>query len=383
MHLHDERAAPSGLDPERRLLLGLSRVRLDETDVDAALRLIRGGSVRWGVFLERAAQHKVLPLVGRHLLEHHLARGDTADGMQAVPSAWIYPAVLAGNRERNRALAGEAEAVTRALERRGVAHALQKGLAVAESLYGDIGARRVTDVDLLVARGDADATDAALRELGYVRGTIAWEGDRLVPSPDPAGAAGTLPYLRPGPRPDLPVLRIDLAHSVFADEPDEEARTREVLGRSRPSVVDGRPLSRLDPADELLDLCVHLHAEATRPPFAAPGVAMHIGKFVDVTASAGALDGAGWDDVLERTAETRRRRIVHHALHFADAFHPGSVPPHVLDATRPADTSSLDVYRTADRADATWSIPFPERLFAAAPVAQATAGRPASVGVGA
>jgi hypothetical protein len=386
MEPHDERAEPSGMDPEGRLLLRLSRVRLDPADVDEAMRLIRGGSVRWGVFLERAAQHHLLPLVGRHLVEHHLSRGDTADGMQGFPFALVHPAVLVGNRERNRALAGEAEAVTRELERRGIPHALQKGLAVAASIYGDVGARRVTDIDLLVARGDAGAADAALRELGYARGTIAWEGDRLVPSPPapgPAETADALPYLRSGQRPDLPVIRIDLAHAVFADDPDEEASTTEMLSRSRPSVVDGRRLPRLDPADELLDLCVHLHAEATRPPFVAPGVAMHIGKFLDVAASAAALDDAGWGDVLERTGETRRRRIIHHALHLADAFHPGSVPRHVLDATRPDDTSHLDGYRTADGVDATWAVPFPERLFAAAPAAPASAGRPEGIGGGA
>jgi len=56
--------------------------------------------------------------------------------------------------------------VSEALARDGIEHIPVKGVEVARSLYPDPGWREITDVDLLVRRGDLPRADALLREAG-------------------------------------------------------------------------------------------------------------------------------------------------------------------------------------------------------------------------
>jgi hypothetical protein len=368
----DERAATGGLDPEARLLLLLARLRLGEEDAERVRSLIEEGRMRWGAFLELAARHKVLPLVARHIAEHGLNRSDTGDGTQGIPFGWIHPVLLMGNRDRNRALAAEALLVTRALDRHGVPHAMRKGLVVAAALYGDVGARRITDIDVLLARDDAPAADAALRGLGYVQGRIAPDGGRVEPfSPEELlrSRAGDeqLPYVRLGARPDLPVISVDLGHALVPERVAGRDTTAEVLARARRTPVDGAPLPRLDPADELRDLCAQLHEAATDPLVAGHGVDLPLIKFLDVAVAAAALEDDAWDTAVGRAAADGQRDVLSYALSSAEALQPGSVPARVLDAVRPADASVLDEYGAAAGRPMRWLVPFPERLFAEGP----------------
>jgi hypothetical protein len=379
MSSSDERTASSGPDLEARLLLLLSRIRLEPEHVARARALIDEGTVRWGVFLERAARHKVLPLVGRHIAEHGLSRGDTGDGTQGIPFAWVYPTVLVGNRDRNHALADEALLVSRAFERHGLAHAMRKGLVVAQALYGDIGARRISDIDFLIARDDAPAADAALQDLGYVQGKITREGDRIERFSRATqifwrtNLTNQLPYVKLGARPDLPVVNIDLCHALFQKDVADGDTTPEVLARAGRTPLGGGSMPRLEPVDELLDLCAHLHKEATGLLFVEQGVDLQISKFLDVSASASALGADAWDTVLGRVATSGQRRVIHYSLSFAEALYPGSVPPRVLDALRPGDLSHLDEYGAADGSPTRWDIPFPDRLFAEGPAGPSAA----------
>ena len=363
----DSPSTTNELDAEARLLLCLAKARVGSTEIDQA-RAIIGDGLRWGVFLERAARHKVLPLVGRHIAEHGLSRGETGDGTQGIPFAWIYPTVYAGNRERNRALADEAMVVTRALERAGIAYAMRKGLALAETHYRDLGARRINDIDLLVARDNADAADTVLRELGFVQGKLAPTNDRIEPFSRATqifwrtNLTNQLPYVKLGARVDLPVVNIDLCHALFQKNVATGDDTATVLGRATTTALAGGIIRRLEPADEIIDLCAHLYKEATGLMFVEQGIDLQISKFLDVAVAAASLSDREWRLVTERTSP-EQQRVVFYALHHAGVLYPESVPETVLDGLRPENTDYLDVFGGNDGNPITWNVPFPERLF--------------------
>lgn len=115
----------------------------------------------WEAVVRDAIVHGVASFVYRWL------KRSGADG--AVPAA------LAARLERecfavaarNMLLAGELADILRAFARSEVPCAPLRGLALAERLYGDITARRMGDLDLLVRREDLAAVGAILRSLGF------------------------------------------------------------------------------------------------------------------------------------------------------------------------------------------------------------------------
>jgi hypothetical protein len=68
---------------------------------------------------------------------------------------------------RNLALAGELRSCLRALRAAGVTCATVRGIALLERVYGDIVARPMGDIDLLIQRSEIDAVRQALSRLGY------------------------------------------------------------------------------------------------------------------------------------------------------------------------------------------------------------------------
>lgn len=71
------------------------------------------------------------------------------------------------NAARNIGLIKRAEEAASALGREGVASIVLKGAALAEELYGDIGLRPSTDIDLLVRREDLPLAHETLIRTGY------------------------------------------------------------------------------------------------------------------------------------------------------------------------------------------------------------------------
>lgn len=69
---------------------------------------------------------------------------------------------------RNMGVAVQLGRVLDGLRARGVEVMVLKGVYLAESLYGDWGARTTSDIDLLAKRPDYPEIEAALKELGYV-----------------------------------------------------------------------------------------------------------------------------------------------------------------------------------------------------------------------
>jgi hypothetical protein len=122
------------------------------------------GRSRWP---SSADPNRVLMLAERHGMIPRLAR--TVGSLDRIPGS-LRAGVRAGaSRIATLNLARTAELVrlTSLLGGVGVPTLALKGPALAKVLYGDVGARRFSDLDLLVPPGDVPAAAEALRRAGY------------------------------------------------------------------------------------------------------------------------------------------------------------------------------------------------------------------------
>jgi hypothetical protein len=130
--------------------------------------------VDWEVILRMADQHRVLPLLQRHL--------------RALQPGSVPPAVLEQLQQRCRVfvranlhLVGQLLAILKLLERHGITAIPFKGAVLATAVYGNLSLRPPGDLDILVYRDDLRRAADVLAALGY-RPWSATEGEGTLPA---------------------------------------------------------------------------------------------------------------------------------------------------------------------------------------------------------
>ncbi len=127
----------------------------------AMLRPLVAGPGAWAAILDEAAAHGLTPWLYRWL--------DTSGARPSLPARLgdRLEREVFGVAARNMLLASELSAVLRACEDHRVPCAPVRGPALAEQLYGDITARPMGDLDVLVRKDDVPRVAAILRSLGF------------------------------------------------------------------------------------------------------------------------------------------------------------------------------------------------------------------------
>lgn len=134
------RAAVAGQDPDR--LRALS------------------AKVRWPVLLDLAERHGVNTLLYRAL--------STAENLAPAPDISVLAHLYQTNLHKTMLMARELIHLVDHLARHGIDVLPYKGLALAETVYGDMAQRQMGDIDLLIHSRDLVRLQGAVRELGYV-----------------------------------------------------------------------------------------------------------------------------------------------------------------------------------------------------------------------
>lgn len=146
---------------ERVLMLFLASRR----DAAAAEKLkeLVANDFPWADFIMLANQERVTPLVYKQALQFGLLPVPYAEQMRA-----IYLANLAENMRKLRDL----EEILSILNQAGIAAIVLKGGALGEIVYHNPGLRPMSDLDVLVRKGDLQAALRCLQESGWVNTTL-------------------------------------------------------------------------------------------------------------------------------------------------------------------------------------------------------------------
>ena len=367
---------PAGrLAPEDACLLACSRQEMRPPLVATVREGLAAGvsTFDWGHFLDQASRQRVIGLVAANLDRYGLVMTRDADSIPAIPSQhrWLLKAAYLANKARNTALMEELRVVLEGIADAGVKVVVRKGGYLTRLLYGDLGMRRLSDIDLLVEAGEpARAVGRCLEELGYEQGTASPNGRRVTPLSRrlhvhwAMNVSSLPPFVRPTSDPYVERFYVDVRTSLTDPTSGLDVPTRDLLSRAQTLRVDAQDVPVPSLEDGLIDLCLHLFREATLIYYIEAGKDLTLMKFCDVAEYLQwCADELNRDVLLETVHGYGIERPVYYALHFADLLYPGAVPRWLLDGCAPSDTEFLDEYGAQEAQPARWGADFVTRLF--------------------
>jgi hypothetical protein len=205
---------------------------------DAPSDPVNWNLVNWDVVIDQAEVHKVGPAVWRSI-----------DGLAGVPnSVKAYFHILRDkNAQRNAAILDGLSTALARLNELGIKAAPLKGAAsIASLLYDDPAERFLSDVDLLIAPEDAQASAEALRALGYTD---------LRPDPGIRWITPRRHHLPPLLAPEG--FCIELHTSLVQRKFEPMLPSAEVLQRASEAQWRGKTIHFLDPTDRVVHNIVH------------------------------------------------------------------------------------------------------------------------------
>ena len=202
------------------------------------VRMFAESGPSWSAVLGAAADHCVVPLVCKRLLEFS---GD------ALPPFWRdrFRQEFIANAHRNLLMSGELVRVLRAFEQSGVQAVPFKGPALAQQGYGDLSLRQFSDLDIVLPDSQIIQADDLLESLDYrSENAAAAIAQNRVP--------GQYAYRHSG-RDILIELHTEKTLRYLPVPLDWKA----LAPRMETVLVGGQPLRTFSPEDAMMLLCVH------------------------------------------------------------------------------------------------------------------------------
>jgi hypothetical protein len=285
--------------PEDALCLLLAQARLTPEALREASELV-ALPLRWDALLARAAEQQVIPLVYRHL---------RALGFKGVPepTRLELKQAFAKNRLKNALLVQQLVRVLRLLAASGVRAIPVKGLALADSLYGNFAMRYVSDLDILVPPGQALAARRALIAHGYESPFPEWffRHFQFRTNPD------CWLWAREPRRRHL----VELHWRVLEHTSRGREATEDLWAEARPALCFGAPAYALSAEWEFLYVAWHASGES-------PVLLKWLADVHDL----GANRSIDWEKVWEKAERFEVARPVEKVLNIVEELFDGPAP---------------------------------------------------------
>jgi hypothetical protein len=237
----DELQVRPGEGTGSKLLSVLAQLCAPMRDPEREARCIRSFAASgpsWSAVLGAAADHSVVPLVCKRLLEFS---GD------ALPAFWRdrFRQEFVANAHRNLLMSGELVRVLRTLGQNGVQAVPFKGPALAQRAYGDLSLRQFSDLDIVLPHSQIAQAHALLESLGCrsESAAAAMEQNRI---------PGQYAY-RNTARDILIELHTEKTLRYLPVPLDWNA----LSARMETVLVGGQPLQTFSAEDAMMLLCVH------------------------------------------------------------------------------------------------------------------------------
>lgn len=362
--------ADETLAVETELLLRLAKRQLDAEDIGECQLLLSSNhdKVNWGAFIELACRHRVMPLVGRNITELGLHRRNKT--VPGIPHGWLYTAAYESNKRRNRILFAEFARIFVALNETGLKYAVRKGPLLCELLYGDVGARRIGDLDLLVRQSDTTHVAEVLDDLGYLQGRFDNETKNIEPHDRRTKlfwkmqVDNLLPFIKVVDDAEVEGFKVDVCTNIFEKESRSEWEVDALLSRAETVSCCGESVKALDAIDGFIDLCLHLHKEADARYYIEAGRDLALLKFLDVAEAFRQLTLTQDAKLIaDRVSTFNAQRGVYFALHHAATMFPWLEVKLILERLDIDDLAFLEGYGYREGKPIQWERPLIKRMF--------------------
>lgn len=300
--------------PPAALELLLHAISLTEQNSSAAeFRALVDGSQDWNNLLQLAARHHVSPLLYQAL---------NRLGWESVPPAVQarLKTQFAANLKRNFRLAQHATRLLNALNTAGVLVMPYKGVFIAESVYGHLSSREVSDIDLLIGANDLPPAREILLAAHF----------ESIEKLDQQEVF----------RQTALQIEIDLHWQISPDFFPVAFDFQQLWRRSSRAQLGGVEYRTLSPEDLLLLLCIQLAKDC----WERRQRLVQLQKVCDIAAVIMHSPGLEWDTLQQRAASQGLARTLHFSLALASGLL-GARLPEVIAARVAADGIALALAR--------------------------------------
>lgn len=353
---------------EIRIILEASRPHLDPEEITSLRTLMAEEEepVDWAFVIDQAFRHRVLPLLARNILRHQLHPA-MLEPMPSFLYEELFVNVHRSNEVRNEALVRELSEVLRALRQNAVEPVVRKGAVLGQEVYGDIGARRTYDIDLMVDPDEISTVREVLEELGYGTGGPTASRRTLAALPRAQSAfwalrVPNLVFRRMTSERFVGTFVIDVCLNQFLPGSGYDLPPGNLRERSRALTLFGFPARAFTHEEMLVDLATHLFKEATTLHYVRISQDLTVAKFLDLAMYA-RHQPVDWQRFVELCDRYGIAKPVYFALHYTQALYPGCVTGDVLSALRPPDTSFLREIGVVDKQPHRWQGNLLARMF--------------------
>lgn len=331
------------LDPPERLVLAASLCDLVSDLRDELVTLLcHAPTTVYDQAWPIAFRHQTLALIARNLRGHGLHDKLPADHWATLEQ------LQALNHDRNTFLLARARQIVDEAAKRGIPVLVRKGLPLAQRAYGDLAARSMKDVDLLVRKADVRMLLALLIEMGFAS-RMPRDAQRML-------IFGGLNYPTMSKSIDnaaCPELQIGISVAYFDRSAGFAYDIDAVFDRADRG--GGTELPTADEIDFFVDVCAHFFKDAKSLASVEMGEDLQLYRFSDVARLARRLTERGlWPECMTRAETYNVTAPVYFALWYASRIDPEALPADAEDRLAPADCGYLHTYGEAGRRGGSW-----------------------------
>jgi hypothetical protein len=256
----------------------------------------------WQHFVQRADAAHLSPLLHRGLAS--LPHGSIPDDVKAHLHR-SYNAVLA----RNILLYADLQSLCTIWEAEGIRIIPLKGIYLAEKVFGDIGVRHLSDLDLLVRQEELERCVAAASAHGWTVHRIKHHSAHFE---ERFGTYHPYKLIKGGTVAEMHV-------HIHRAGTSPAVRIEDFWQRSSAGVLSSSDIRELDPMDMLLHLCLHLHKHLM-------STELKIVSFCDIREFIALHSPLDWDALLQHAKGYSAEQQVAEVLHLCNTFWECTIP---------------------------------------------------------
>jgi|GEM_PF-5072344 len=249
-----------GTDPsrEQEILILASRLELSAAQ-EARLGVLLGEGLQWSSLLGQGTHFGLLPLLQHHFSRPSLETMVPEEAREALAKAYRRTSL------KNLRMLGLLRRFLLKAHEAGVEVILLKGAYLAKWVYGDVGLRPMSDLDLLCHKEDEPSIWKILEGMGGFRSNMLTERE---PDLSPVRVSVNEKILHSAPWWFPDICRIEVHYHLLSQSIVDDAWLQEALwSKAAVHDWDGLQVRSLDPEHLMIHLASHLHRHLQEQSF--------------------------------------------------------------------------------------------------------------------
>lgn len=298
-----------------QVMVMLSRTTLEKDQISILKGLITS-EFNWEKFIKECTRHRIVSICFKNLSAYfsNMTPRHVLDSLKKYYDNYA---------KRNNALLIENHRVSQKLHEEGIPCLSLKGISLISLVYGDIGLRRVGDIDLLIPRDQVYNATEVLRMLGYEQFVKDLDSDRRLRVPNVYNEwrmrwhHHILEFSRPASSSNdgLDHFYVELHIALNHPTAGYCLENEPLFAKSITTTHLGVALETLPLEEYFLFLCEHLYRETRFISHLKDGTDQQLSKYCDVNEFAERLGGQlDWALLTDVALQANMKRPVHYTL---------------------------------------------------------------------